>query len=45
MGLWIDGKYYWFGSDGYLDPEITSPEEAARLQEADEDNEDGDSEE
>ena len=31
MGLWIDGEYYWFDSDGYLDPDITSPEEAARI--------------
>ena len=46
MGLWIDGEYYWFDSDGYWDPDVTSPEEAAALSEADdEDNDDGDYEE
>lgn len=45
MGLWIDGEYYWFGSDGYWDDSVSSPEEAAALAEADEDDEDGDDEE
>ena len=38
MGLWIDGEFYWFDSDGYLDPSITSPEEAENLIEDEEDD-------
>ncbi len=48
MGLWIDGEYYWFGSDGYWDDSVSSPEEAAALAQADEEDEedeDGDQEE
>ncbi len=34
MGLWIDGEYYWFDSDGFWDPEVKTPEEAAALRAA-----------
>ncbi len=46
MGLWIDGKYYWFNSDAYWDPDVETPEEAAAIlraaaeDEAEDDDED-----
>ena len=42
MGVWIDGKYYWFDSDGFWDSDVESPEEAAIIRAAAEEDDDED---